>query len=122
MSNAESQFHQWQGASGNWYVHTVFSLWSVPVLFAANYMFVARGSDGRCRAIYIGQSSKFYSRFATHEKFWPAVFAGSNEVHVHLLADSDQARFNIETDLRRGHSPVLNEQSTGDLFGLNLFR
>jgi hypothetical protein len=55
----------------------------------------------------------FDARLDQHEKLVPAIFMGANEVHVHLLAHSRAERLRIETDLRRGQLPPLNEQSSG---------
>lgn len=99
----------WQGASGVWYIHTIYPFANA-LLQHANYIFVRSDAYGRKFALYIGETDDFSSRFACHEKIGAARNMGANEIHVHLLAEERGLRLNIETDLRRGHAPPLNEQ------------
>jgi hypothetical protein len=110
----------WQGASGQWYVHSILPFSTSTSFDNANYIFVRREFDGRRTGLYIGQSDKFYQRLPDHEKVEDARRLGVNELHVHLLAASEADRFHIETDLRNGHRTPLNEQGTpyaNSLFG-----
>ena len=102
-------FHWWQGISGQWYVHTVYPFEGLPDIGSCNYILVRRRFDYRAEALYIGQKGDT-DRFSRHEKFEPARRLGASEVHIHLLADSRQQRFEVETDLRNGHPTPLNEQ------------
>ena len=108
---AQRQNWWWQGASGAWYIHTVYSIGALPDFKACNYIFAGPRFDGKRQPYYIGESGDFAERIDRHEKFLPALRLGATEVHVHLLAASRQQRLNIETDLRRGHRTPLNEQS-----------
>jgi hypothetical protein len=103
----------WQGASGAWYIHTVYRMRAVPDFRACNYLFAGPGFDGRRQPYYIGETGDLDQGIDRHEKFLPAMRLGATEVHVHLLAVSKQQRLDIETDLRRGHPTALNEQSRG---------
>ncbi len=116
---AEPEMIRWQGESGNWYYHSIFSIDEIPAYKEANYIFVQRDYTGKRRALYIGQSGVFSDRLSQHEKFSPAVRMGANEVHIHLSAKNRHERFQVETDLRNGHNPPLNEQNVeplGDWF------
>ena len=104
------QLHWWQGASGLWYIHNVYALSEWPEFNEQNYIFVRKQPSGSASAIYIGQTGDGPNRTHRHEKLIPAIILGATHVHVHLLARSQQARLNVETDLRHGHSTLLNEQ------------
>jgi hypothetical protein len=107
----EPKFHYWQGGlSRAWFIHTVLPFTSSPAVIDANYIFVRRDREGKCTALYVGQSDNLSERMPRHEKFAAALSLGANEVHVHLLAATSTERFRVETDLRRGHPAPLNEQ------------
>jgi hypothetical protein len=106
-------FHWWQGASQNWYIHSVYQLSEWPAFDWQNYILARLEADGRVTPLYIGQTGDGRDRTTRHEKYLPAILLGATHVHIHLLAHSREARFGIETDLRRGHYTPLNQQSTG---------
>ena len=59
----------WQGASGRWYAHSVFSIRAIPDWIAAcNYIFTAPRPDGLRSTLYVGESGEFDVRLAQHEK------------------------------------------------------
>src|SRR5260221_3981831 len=99
----------WRGASRDWYIHTVYPFDRIPDFGPCNYILVRRKFDGAAEPVYIGQKGNT-DRFSQHEKFGPAHRLGASEIHIHLLAQSRQQRFDIETDLRNGHATPLNEQ------------
>ena len=101
----------WQGASGRWYPHSIYNLTGPLFVGPANYIMTRRLPDGRCEALYIGETSDASRRFAGHEKLLPAILMGATELHVHFLAQGDCERLAIETDLRHGHRPALNRQN-----------
>ena len=107
--------HWWQGASGYWYVHWIYKIDAIPeYLHRCNYVLVRRQWDGKAEPVYIGQTGDGENRLtlSRHEKFHAALRLGAIEIHVHLLAQSRQHRFDIESDLRRGHATLLNKQPT----------
>jgi hypothetical protein len=108
----------WQGASGQWYIHTVFPFSEKTFVQGANYVMVRREWDGKRSGLYIGQSDNLSARLPKHEKIAAARMLGANEIHMHLLASSSSERFRIETDLRNGHRTPLNEQSAPSFAGL----
>ena len=112
---AETRLWWWQGASGAWYIHSVYPIHLVPDFRACNYIFAGPRFDGMRQPYYIGESGDFGERIDRHEKFSPARRLGATEVHGHLLAASRQQRLDIETDVRRGHPTPLNEQRIADL-------
>jgi hypothetical protein len=111
--------HWWQGASGRWYVHTIYAIDAIPdFIRACNYIFACPGhlthfdGTGNRVPLYIGESGEFDQRLDRHEKLGPARRLGATEIHIHLLAQSRQERVNIETDLRHAHPTPLNGQPT----------
>jgi hypothetical protein len=100
----------WQGASNAWFIHSIFDFAETTSIQSCNYIMVRREFDGRRTALYIGQSGDFSTRLPNHEKFAAAQRLGADELHLHFLANSPSERFRIETDLRNGHNPSLNEQ------------
>src|SRR6266508_3556973 len=106
MSN---QLYWWQGASGHGYVHTVYPIHAIPdFIKACNYIFARPRFDGTREPLYIGESGAFDQRLNSHEKLGAALRLGATEAHIHFLAESQQERLNIETDLRHGHPTPLN--------------
>jgi len=106
----QEEFFWWQGASGQWYIHTVFPFTRELPFAEANYGLVRRELLGRRTPFYFGQSKEFGNRLADHEKFEEAARLGANEIHVHFLATDSAARVATETDLRHGHYTPLNRQ------------
>jgi hypothetical protein len=107
---------QWQGASGRWYAHSVFSLYSIPDwIEACNYIFSAPRPDGLRSPLYVGESGEFDVRLGQHEKLPDVLRLGGTELHVHLGAATRQQRLDIETDLRRGQPAPLNRQGLGGI-------
>jgi len=106
----------WQGASGRWYAHSVFSIHAIPDWIAAcNYIFTAPRPDGLRSALYVGESGEFDVRLGQHEKLPEVLWLGGTELHVHLGATTRQQRLDIETDLRRGQPAPLNRQGIGGI-------
>ncbi|HML28244.1 MAG TPA: hypothetical protein PKE16_05285 [Hyphomicrobium sp.] len=93
------RFHFWTGASGKRYVHTVYSLFDCPTLEDANYILVRR-SDRATRAVLaIGRLSNNCPSQNLAEIRQHAAALGADEVHVHLLASSNQEAEAVEADL-----------------------
>lgn len=113
-------FHWWQGASGEWWITSVYPLGVTFHDMPAVYVMVRRRPDGLCEPIYIGESENCTERMKEHiqsGRMINAAVLGANELHVHLLAISKHERLAVETDLRRGHWTPLNQQP-GGLFAL----
>ncbi|MBY5799235.1 hypothetical protein [Rhizobium leguminosarum] len=113
------QFHHWQGQSGQWWITTVFPLFSSHITRASVYVMVRRDDTSRAHPLYIGQTSDTARRMEEHlhDKVLQAIRLGGNELHVHLLAKTEAERFTIETDLRNGHNAPLNRQNSAAVFG-----
>lgn len=105
------QTWDWQGASGAWFLHTIYPFTDRLPFDNVNYVFARRNLNGTVTPLYIGQTEDGSTRFPTHEKFKPARALGANELHIHF-GSGTRSRLDIETDLRRGHWTPLNDQPT----------
>jgi hypothetical protein len=103
------EMHDWPGASGLVYTHSVWPFSPSIKLGAVNYLFVRRDGVGTRRALYAGETSDSRASFSCHEKFEEALRLGANEIHVHFASDRSR-RQRIEADLRFALRPQLNEQ------------
>src|SRR4029079_15435371 len=52
----DQAFHYWRGASGQRYLHSVYSLVGCPALPRANYILVHRHADGSRTPLMFGQT------------------------------------------------------------------
>ena len=96
-------FHYWRGASGRRHLHSVYSLISCPALPTANYILVRRHEDGSRSPIAFGQTKdEAVSLNLAHLRHQGAKL-GANEVHIHLLAETDADRAQVENDLVAAH-------------------
>jgi hypothetical protein len=96
---ASHRFEFWSGASGQRYVHTIYSLIECPELPRANYVLVHRDAAGRCRVLRIGRLAHKAESLNLAEIRHTGAKLGANEVHVHLLGRSDQQRRQIALDI-----------------------
>jgi hypothetical protein len=96
------RFHFWRGASGRRYLHTVYALIECPPLPKANYILVRREADGGLTALHVGCGESDAPTLNLACIRQRAAVLGANEVHVHLLPDSDAQRRLVTCDLRAG--------------------
>jgi hypothetical protein len=93
------RFHFWTGASGKRYVHTVYSLFDCPTLEDANYILVRRSNRSTRDVLAIGRLSNNSPSENLAEIRQHSAALGADEVHVHLLACSNQEAEAVEADL-----------------------
>ena len=97
-------FHYWRGASGRRYLHSVYTLIGCPALPRANYILVRRFEDGTREALAFGQTRDDTASLNLAHLRHQGAKCGANEVHIHLLAESADARASVEDDLLAAHS------------------
>jgi hypothetical protein len=97
-------FHYWRGASGQRYLHSVYSLIGCPALPRANYILVRRYDDGTRAALAFGQTRDETASLNLAHLRHQGAKCGANEVHIHLLADTADARTRVEADLLAAHT------------------
>ncbi|MGF7160658.1 hypothetical protein FHS85_002289 [Rhodoligotrophos appendicifer] len=93
------RFWYWNGASGRAYIHSVYRLGECPPLPGAIYIAVRRDASGRRTVCAI---SRFSSAFDGLASLLPSGLArrfGVNEVHVHLLAETEAEIDEVIADL-----------------------
>jgi len=95
----------WQGASGERYVHHVYSLIGCPQVPAANYALFVRDADGTRKVLHVGRTTHDAQSLNLADIRHRGAKLGANEVHVHMLARSEAERGVIEMDLRTGLGP-----------------
>jgi hypothetical protein len=101
-ANGANRFHFWTGASGKRYVHTVYELLDCPALPAANYVLVRREPGARRKVLSIGRVSNTAASLNLAEIRQRGAELGADEVHVHLLAETQKLSKLVEFDLRTG--------------------
>lgn len=89
-----SRFHAWRGASGRRYLVTVHEAVSPPAYGGAVIVLARREADGTCVALWAGRSPASGAALARL-----AQMKRAEEVHVHLIAESEEARAGVEADL-----------------------
>jgi hypothetical protein len=99
----DQAFHYWRGASGRRYLHSVYSLVGCPALPQANFILVRRRDDGSREALAFGNTKDDAMSLNLARLRHEGAKIGANEVHIHLLADTDRARAYVEADLTAAH-------------------
>ena len=102
------RFWYWNGASGRKYIHSIYSLSDCPPLPGAVYVTVQKTADGGRKPLEVG-------RFGDNWDYVEALIADQrcglvsiDEIHVHLLADSEENADEVLNDLEGtiGHRSV----------------
>jgi hypothetical protein len=97
------RFQFWTGASGQRYVHSVFSLIGCPELPSAVYTLLHRDERGQSRVLRVGRAEHDAPSLNLAEIRHRGAQLGANEVHVHLLAGSERMRRRVALDLQSAH-------------------
>jgi hypothetical protein len=101
-------FHYWRGASGRRYLHSVYTLIGCPALPRANYILVRRHGDGTRSPLAFGQTRDDTATLNLAHLRHHGAKCGANEVHIHLLAETADARAQVESDLLAAHTRRLS--------------
>ena len=104
-------FHYWRGASGQRYLHMVYSLIGCPALPKSNYILVRCCDDGSRVALAFGHTKNDAESLNLAHLRHEGAKLGANEVHIHLLADTPEARDAVEADLITAHTRKLAENA-----------
>lgn len=101
-------FHFWSGASGECYVHSVFSLLECPELPPANVVLIKRSQDGCIEVLHVGETANDSQSMNRGQIRQLGAQLGANEVHVHFLGETERQRAVVAFDLREA---LLDEPS-----------
>jgi hypothetical protein len=96
------RFFFWRGATGERYVHTVFSLMDCPELPRSIYILVKRDASERRSVLHVGRADHEANSLNLAEMRFRGASVGANEVHVHFLVEGDRERRLVEFDLQSG--------------------
>jgi hypothetical protein len=96
------RFFFWRGATGERYVHTVFSLLDCPELPRSIYILVKRDANERRTVLHVGRADHEANSLNLAEMRFRGASVGANEVHVHFLVEGDRERRLVEFDLQSG--------------------
>jgi hypothetical protein len=105
-----ARLHFWRGASGQRYVHNVYSLMECPPLPRATYVLARRDENGPRKVLHIACATSEAPTLNLARIRQRGARLGANEVHVHLLARTDEQRRNIACDLRAGQFRALSAE------------
>jgi hypothetical protein len=94
--------HLWRGASGQAYVHSVYSLIECPPLPQASYVLVRREADGRRVALHVGLGRSQTATLNLAQVRRRGAQLGANEVHVHFPRSACGGPALVACDLRAG--------------------
>jgi hypothetical protein len=97
-SEPDVQFWYWRGASGRKYIHSVYAPDDCPPLPGAIYVAVAREGSNR-RVLSVGRFSNVLDKPHSVANRLQLMRLGATEIHVHLLAKSNDQAEMIERDL-----------------------
>src|SRR5690606_17419264 len=109
---AAQQFQFWAGASGERYVHSVFSLIGCPELPKAVYMLVRCDGNGRRIVLRVGRTEHDAPSLTLAEIRHLGPQLGANDVPVYFLAGGARERRRIELDRRAAYVSKISVAST----------
>lgn len=115
----KDRFWYWSGASGRKYIHSIYSLDDCPPLPGAIYVGVRR--DGQMRvAVAIGRFTPLWDGTIGNRNLASLQCLGVDEIHVHLLAKSQEASQSILGDLldafeQEGNEQVMHTSTSPDM-------
>jgi hypothetical protein len=92
----------WRGASGRDYLHSVYGLIECPPLPKATYILVRRGTNGEVTVLHISLGRHEAATLNLAKVRQRGAQLGANEVHLHLLSETESQRQLVVCDLRAG--------------------
>lgn len=98
-------FRYWRGASGKRYLHKVYPLREWPGFELANVLFVRR-DGGERQVLWVGQTGSVGGLPRDPGVLARIAALGANEVHVHLLGETETQRNAAEQDLKAASKPL----------------
>ena len=110
---ASHQFWYWHGASGRKYIHSVYEPEHCPPLPGAIYLAVKLCGANR-EVLAIGRFPKFPNYHAASRAWADLKVEGADEIHVHLLAKSNDVAEDIIRDLKAACWSAEHEQQSQD--------
>lgn len=100
----------WVGKSGKKYTYMFFEIGAAFGAAPANYIFCKGTTEGKVRAIYIGQTGNFSERFDNHHRMPCIKQEGATHIFAHKSCDSEPTRKAEADDLIAKYNPICNRQ------------
>lgn len=98
------------GKSGKKYTYMFFKIGEAFGAAPANYIFCKETTEGKMRAIYIGQTGNFSERFDNHHRMPCIKQEGATHICAHKSSSSEPTRKAEEDDLIAKYNPICNRQ------------
>jgi len=121
------RFWYWRGASGKRYIHSIYSPQDCPPLPGAIYLTVRKTANNKRRVVEIGRFEDSWDHVAKLGLQTNDEFNCIDEIHVHLLAKSEDNAQEVAMDLEAGiglrlvHSGFAEEPAAEKLAQTGLF-
>jgi len=107
-TESADRFWYWSGRSGRRYIHSVYSLAGFPPLPGAVYI-AARRNGGVPVAVALGRFPAILDQAGIERLRRRLSALGACELHVHLLARSENEAESVRTDLAAAIDPQLRD-------------
>lgn len=104
----------WYGQSGQRFLFELHPIGTTYFSRSGVYIFCRMGTDGRWKALYIGECASFLNRLSiglrTHHRWNAVAAAGATHICTLHVPGELALREGIETDLRHALNPPCNLQ------------
>jgi hypothetical protein len=107
--------HCWRGASGQYYLHSVFSLVECPPLTDVIYVLVHRDQRGHRLPLHVSRGCDSAPTLNLARIRQRGAALGANEVHVHFSDCGEGQRELALCDLRAGQFGVLSAEPSSSV-------
>jgi len=105
LKGFQDRFWYWQGKSGARYIHSIYSPDSCPPLPGAIFITVQKLRSGKRVALEVGRFCESWDYVDGLISDYRVGFSQVDEIHVHLLAQSDDNAIDVINDLEAGIGP-----------------
>ena len=105
LKGFQDRFWYWQGKSGTRYIHSIYAPDACPPLPGAIFIAVQRLTSGKRVALEVGRFCTDWDYVDSLISDYRVGFSLANEIHVHLLAKSDDNAIDVVNDLEAGIGP-----------------
>ncbi len=105
LEGFRDRFWYWRGKSGTRYIHSIYAPDACPPLPGAIFVTVQKLTSGNRAAVEVGRFCQDWDYVQGVIDDYRVGFSGIDEIHVHLLARSDDNADEVMHDLVAGIGP-----------------
>lgn len=105
LDEFRDRFWYWQGKSGTRYIHSIYAPDACPPLPGAIFVTVQKLANGKRVAVDFGRFSEDWDFVQGLVEDYRVGFSKIDEIHVHLLARSDDNADEVLKDIAAGFGP-----------------